>query len=530
MRVPWDERCGEAIGAAWLDDALAPSGALGRAARALEAPFGPGDEGAARTAIERVARAAASVDAGVLAALRATVAGSPDPSPSLLRARSGGVLGDVEFFELSRFLGALAEVSAGGAERAFGDLLPCDETGLRAALAPGRTAAGSFYLADSFDADLAHARDEAAARQTDYDLARSRLGERVARYAGVERVRDGEFVLMRDAIALPVPPEIRVLREASTYLLCELSLDAAALEALAALAAANERVAETEERLRAKLSARVAEHATALERAAEMLGALDLFLARTAFAQRYDCAVPELAACAGIGFTGARYLPLAASLERHARRYVPISMELSGIGIVTGPNMGGKTAALRTLGFLAACVVRGVPVPASRARIPLFGDIAWLGIGAEPGDDGLLSAFGSEVVAVRAFLEREPRRSLVLIDEFARTTSPLEGRALLVALLETLRARGALALAATHLANVVPSGGAMHFSIGGFANVPARNGRPLDLETALARIADAMDYRLRRVSEDAVPASDAIALADALGLEPDLIARAKASL
>ena len=526
---PWNETCAEQIGAAWLRDALAPGGALGRAARERERAFEPGDEAAALAAIERVAHAAATLAAGGAASLRATIAGAPDPGPALVRARTGGVLGDVDFFELSRFADALAEVNTLAAESVFAELVPPDASGLRALLGAGRTAERTFYLADSFDAALAAARDDAALRRTEYDLARSRLAERVARYAGVERVRDGEFVLMRDAIVLPVPPEIRVVRETSTYLLCEISLDEPALEALRALDAANVRAAEAEERVRGVLSLGVAAAAAELEGAAEMLGALDLFLARVAFAQRHACVVPDVVESAEIAFTDARYLPLEATLERHGRRYAPISLELTGIGIVTGPNMGGKTAALRTLGFLAACVAVGVPVPASDARIALFDDIAWLGIGTAASEEGLLSAFGSEVVAVRAFLAGTARRALVLIDEFARTTSPLEGRALLIALLETLRARGAVALAATHLANVVP-GGAAHFAIGGLADLPPRGDAPLDLETALARIANSMDYRLRRAGEDAVPISDAIALADALGLEPELIARARANL
>jgi DNA mismatch repair protein MutS2 len=198
------------------------------------------------------------------------------------------------------------------------------------------------------------------------------------------------------------------------------------------------------------------------------------------------------------------------------------------MGVVTGPNMGGKTAALRTLGFLAACVALGVPVPAAEARLPLFDEIVWLGIGAAALEDGLLSSFGAEVVTLRSFLDRQAARPLVLVDEFARTTSPREGRALLVALLETLEQRGALGLAATHLAQVTAAGS--HFAIGGLRELPPRDGPPLELEAALRRIAQAMDYRLRRVSGDSGAPGDAIALADALGLDAELIARAKEHL
>ncbi|MDQ2858739.1 MAG: hypothetical protein M3R53_08850, partial [Candidatus Eremiobacteraeota bacterium] len=253
-------------------------------------------------------------------------------------------------------------------------------------------------------------------------------------------------------------------------------------------------------------------------------------VARAQFAQRYACVVPEFTETPAIVLEDARYLPLASALERHGRRYAPISIALEGMGVVTGPNMGGKTAALRTLGFFAACVALGVPVPATSARVSLFDEIAWLGIGAAPEDDGLLSAFGSEVVEVRGFLERAPRLALVLIDEFARTTSPREGRALLIALLETLRSRGALGLAATHLSGVAAAARVAHFASGGSLRLPPISGKALTLEAALTRIAAAMDYRLVRVDESAVPAADAIALGEALGLDAALIARAREAL
>lgn len=525
-RTAFTEPAGEAIGATWLLAAIAPGGALGRAASERGTRrFLRGDEAAARTAIERVDALAREVDAARLAALRATIAGAPDITPVLARASAGAALGDVDFFEIGRFLGALAEVAEPVSGWFAGVAGPFYGT-LQTALSPGRSATGGFYLAGAFDPELANARAEVNARQAAYDVARNGLLERIARYAGADSVRDGEFVLMRDRALGPLPPEIRVVRESPAYLLCDVSLDDAALGALAARDAASARVAECEESVRARLSEAVAAASSSLAFACEALGDFDVLAARAQFAQRYRCVVPQIAEAAPIAFADARFLPLEETLGRHGRRYAPISLELEGVGVVTGPNMGGKTAALRTLGFLAVCASVGVPVPAASARLPLFDEIAWLGIAARAGDDeGLLSSFGSEVVALRDFLSRDLARPLVLIDEFARTTSPREGRALLVAVLEALHERGALALAATHLANVAP-GGAAHFAIGGLHALPPRAGAPLDLEAALRRIGRAMDYRLHRVASDAAPPADAIALADALGLDPTLIARA----
>lgn len=321
---------------------------------------------------------------------------------------------------------------------------------------------------------------------------------------------------------------MRVLREAPAYLLCELALDGEALAALAARDAAAARVAEEEERVRARLSASVRAALPALEAA---LGALDSLLGRVRFAQRHAACVPRLEAGPSLRFEEGRYLPLEAALAERGRAYRPISLELDGAGVLTGPNMGGKTAALRTCGFLAACVALGLPVSARSARLGLFDEIAWIGPGAEgDGTASLLSAFGSEVVALRALFERAPRRALVLVDEFARTTTPREGRALSIALLDALQARGACALAATHLSQIAAAAGVAHFAIAGLQAFPEREAGPPDLARALDRIAAAMDYRVIRIDEDATARADALALADLLGLDAALVARARALL
>jgi hypothetical protein len=535
--LPWDAAAAAALGIDWLLTASAPAGEFGRRARAAERAFVPGDEIAVRASIEAVVRVADGAGAASLEALWAVLASAPDPSAALARAAAGDVLGDVDFFELNRFLDAIAEVRAAAGGEAFeGVALPAGDAKLAAALAPGRTAQRGFYLDDAFDGELTAARILANDRQAAYDSARSALGARVARALGLDHVRDGEFTLLRAGLRGPLPPEVRVLREAPTYLACELALDEPALAALAARDAAAARVAEAEEAVRARLSRIVGEAAARLREACDGLGELDAFVGRARFAQRFACVVPEIAERRdAFSFDFARYLPLAETLAASGRAYAPISLRLEGAAVLTGPNMGGKTAALRTCGFVAACVVLGLPVPASAASVPLFDEIAWVGLARgehqeAAGERQLLSSFGAEVVVLRDLLERRSERALVLVDEFARTTTPREGRALLVALLQVLRARGALALAATHLHGVAREAGVAHFAIVGLHALPPLSKPPLALAAALSLIGSAMDYRLRRGDEDEIDRADALALAELLGLDPDLIRRARADL
>jgi DNA mismatch repair protein MutS2 len=531
MTFPWNGASAAAIGIDWLLEALAPAGDFGRRAHAQARVFVPGEESealASIVAVDRMARAFAPAHLGALAAL---LAAAPDPSMLLARARAGDVLDDVDFFELLRFLDTVS-----GARTALGGFdgfdLAGDGEALRLALAPGRTPQRTFYLDSAFDSELAAARDEAAARQAAYDAARSGIVERVVRALGVEHVREGEFVVMRERLTGSVPPEIHVVRETPTYLLCELALDEAALAALARCDAADTRVADLEERVRIRLSNSVRDGAVQLDALCRSLGELDVLTARARFARQYDAIVPEIVAHSSLSFNEARYLPLVEALAAHGRPYEPVSLDLDGVGVITGPNMSGKSAALRTCGFLAACVALGLPVPARSARIPLFDDIAWLG-SATPheiegqGERGLLSAFGAEVVELRAFFERNARRPLALIDEFARTTSPREGRALLIALLERLSAHGACGLASTHLSNIASDAGVTHYAVAGLRDLPRLAEGAVELETALAQIAQAMDYGIAGVDERTSPRADALALAEILGLDSELIARAR---
>ena len=527
MIAPWDVATADAIGATWLLEAIAPAGSFGRRARARETPFLRGDEEAARAAIARVAALAATLGASDLAAIRAAIARAPDLGDVYVRAAGGAPLDDVDFFELGRLAQAIDDVARFVARESFG--APAI-AGVRAALAPGSTNGYGFYLADAFDAKLARERAHAVTAQAAFDLERSRLGDRVAAFVGVERVRDGEFVVMRDAISGALPQEIRVLREAPTYFLCEVALDEAARAALEKRDDAAVRVATAEEAVRARLTRVVADAVAAFEAACDALGALDALVARAQFARAHACVVPEIAIDGGFALVDACFAPLRETLAERGRSYAPVSLDLDGIAVITGPNMGGKTAALRTLGFVAACVALGVPVPAKAARVVLVDEIAWLGIGARSdADDGLLSSFGREVIALRSFLARDARRAIVLVDEFARTTSPREGRALSIALLERLRERGALGLAATHLAGIATAAKVAHFAVGGLRAL-SESPESLDLDAALARIARAMDYRIARVDEDDVVASGAIELGAALGLDATLVARARAAL
>ena len=143
---------------------------------------------------------------------------------------------------------------------------------------------------------------------------------------------------------------------------------------------------------------------------------------------------------------------LADTLRAHGRSVVPMTLALGGaktVLVISGPNTGGKTVALKTVGLAVLSAQSGIPVAAETARLPLV-DRVLVDIGDEQSIAADLSTFSAHMLNVRAMLEAATPQSLVLVDELGTGTAPEEGAALAVALLDEFRERGCLTLATTH--------------------------------------------------------------------------------
>ncbi|HKW87634.1 MAG TPA: Smr/MutS family protein [Candidatus Acidoferrales bacterium] len=188
------------------------------------------------------------------------------------------------------------------------------------------------------------------------------------------------------------------------------------------------------------------------EFAAATVADLDSIFARGRFACDFDAAIPQFSSGNRLHLAGARNPVLEDNLRRKERRVVPISLELGGsdtVMVISGPNTGGKTVALKTVGLAALAGQSGIPVPAEQAELPVF-DTVLADIGDEQSISADLSTFSAHVLNLKSMLERATPRTLVLVDEMGTGTAPEEGAALAVALLEEFRTRGSLALATTH--------------------------------------------------------------------------------
>ncbi len=192
-----------------------------------------------------------------------------------------------------------------------------------------------------------------------------------------------------------------------------------------------------------------------IEKACELLAELDLLDALGAFGIAYDCTVPGDANAAGgagrLHLEEARHPVLHAELRKRGESPVPLSLEIeaSGALVLSGPNAGGKTVALKTIGLIALMNQSGIPVPAREAVLPVFREIL-ADIGDHQSILESLSTFSARMARVAHISRALVPPALVLLDEVAAGTDPAEAGALAVAIVEHLQGRGASVVATTH--------------------------------------------------------------------------------
>jgi DNA mismatch repair protein MutS2 len=186
--------------------------------------------------------------------------------------------------------------------------------------------------------------------------------------------------------------------------------------------------------------------------ATETIAELDSVFARARFARDFDAAMPEFTAKSELRLDSARHPVLEDKLRRENRAIVPMSLALGGderLLVISGPNTGGKTVALKTTGIAVLSAQSGIPVAAQRAVLPLF-DRVLVDIGDEQSIAADLSTFSAHMLNLKSMLQAATPQSLVLADEMGTGTAPEEGAALAVALLDEFRAKNCIVLATTH--------------------------------------------------------------------------------
>ena len=383
--------------------------------------------------------------------------GVKDVRASLARADLGGALNTRELLDIARVLQCARLVRGYLADDSVGKT-PIDY--LFSALHANRfleekitgSIVGEDEIADAASSDLANIRRQmraAAAR------AREALQKIISSPSYAKVLQEPIITLRSDRYVVPVKAEHK---GAINGLVHDISASGATLfvEPMAAVKANNElrELAAKEraeiDRILAELSADCAEHREGITTDFDLLMRLDLIFAKAKLSYRLNCEQASLEG-KGIVLRRARH-PL---LDQ--AKAVPIDVELGDSFdtlVITGPNTGGKTVSIKTIGLLAAMQQCGLHIPAADgSNLPVFTHIL-ADIGDEQSIEQSLSTFSAHMSNIVSILSECDDRSLILFDELGAGTDPTEGAALAIAIIEHARKRGAVIAATTHYAEL----------------------------------------------------------------------------
>ena len=384
--------------------------------------------------------------------------GVRDVRASLQRADMGGVLNTRELMDIAGVLAAARGAKAYAAGDGKGEKTCIDY--LFQSIQANRfledkitsSIAGEEEIADAASSELASIRRLIRAASA---RVREALQKIISSPSYAKALQDPIITTRSERYVVPVKAEFK---NAVPGLVHDVSSSGATLfvEPMAAVKANNElrelraREKAEIERILAELSADCAEHSDDISRDYDLLVQLDLIFAKARLSYALDAVEPEISK-REIRLHKARHPLLAKETA------VPITVELGGdydTLVITGPNTGGKTVTLKTIGLMCVMAACGLHIPAAGdSAVPVFSGVL-ADIGDEQSIEQNLSTFSSHMTNIVRILDECGDNTLVLFDELGAGTDPTEGAALAISIIEYARQRGAVIAATTHYAEL----------------------------------------------------------------------------
>lgn len=269
-------------------------------------------------------------------------------------------------------------------------------------------------------------------------------------------------------------------------------------------------------RILQQLTREIAIYHPQLQRYRHLLIRIDQVRAKALYAQRYQCMVPTINMSGHSRLVNARNPVLLLHNSRRGKATVPCSLTLTPeqrLLVISGPNAGGKSITLKTVGLLQCMLQSGIPVPVDPGSEMAIVDVLLGDIGDSQSIENELSTYSSRLEKMRVFLEKASDKALLLIDEFGSGTDPDLGSALAEEVLERLHAQNVRGVITTHYNRIKSLASTLPAAFNGNMAFDQRNFRP--------------EYRL----ETGTPGSSyTFEVARRAGLEEELIRSAKSRL
>ncbi|MBP1748812.1 MAG: MutS2 protein [Deltaproteobacteria bacterium] len=411
----------------------------------------------------------------------------PDIMPTIQRIGiRDSVLESSEFLTLTNFIRSCSDV-ASFLTRAFkkGAYIDAVITGLDKLPVLYKRITRSIniegYLEDSASYDLSRIRSELF-------MDRERIKKQLDRIMGRESVRpiiQDEYISLRNnRYVIPLKPNFNeaiqgIVHDYSHSLKTSFVEPVECVELNNSINILVNEEKEEEKRILHELTDFTRGFQDELARNIEVFGELDFYQALALFCHEFKCVKPEVTTKGGMNIKKAVNPFISLSRKNEAVPIDIIMNEEEKVMIISGPNAGGKTAALKTIGLLSLMAKTGLFIPASeRPVIPFFSDIFAL-IGDEQDISMELSSFTAQMYAIKDLYLRSRGDELILIDEIGGNTEPQEASALAMGVMDAFVEKGCRIVVTTHLNLIKAYGYMKDFAMNVATSFDSQNMKPL---------------------------------------------------
>lgn len=510
---------------------------FGKKAIKEKQPFFPGQEEELRRELDKIEEMIrlAEENSRSIDILQETFMEMKDNSFTIERSKSA-VLSVVELFEIKSLLLQMKKI-----RDLFQDTgLPAefvleDTESLLDVLDPRGDRLNTFYIYDEFSENLGEKRREKRSIELSIRKENKAKKQEIKEKYGISLNPKFEFTVSKSSDEsikmIHEIEDLEQLEEDYTSVTFTLKKTEKIYGFMKEMEHLSQEIEEEEDKVREELSRIIGTYEHTLSENCRRLGELDIALSKALYAKKHRCVKPEILEEHRLVIEEGRHLKVEDVLRSKGKSYCPVSISLEdGVTCITGANMGGKTVSLKLAGLVAILTQYGFFVPADRAQVGLSNYMQIL-IGDSQSVERGLSSFGSEMEELKEILDNSKERSLLLIDEIASGTNPVEGLALTKSLVDYLKARTYISLITTHFETVTEDPEVRNMQVCGLAEADFtlldREIRYASRKERIDIISKYMDYRLRQVENQSEIPKDALNIAKMLGISSDIISRAK---
>lgn len=460
-----------------------------------------------------------------------------DSSFTIERSKEN-ILSVVELFEIKGLLLKITRISSlmdQTGHKFLPDFTLADISLLLNQLDPRHDRLNTFYIYDDFSEKLARLRKERRNLELKIRKENKEIKNVIEKKYGISLTPKFDYLASKANKEL-----VKIIKEIPELMVCDEDhmsvtfaiknteeIDAIVVE----MEGLDELIDEEELIVQQGLSQSIAEYEKPLLENCKNIGELDFVLAKSIYFKQRSCVRPEITGEHLLEIEEGRHLLVEEILLHKKKSYCPVSIALKdGVTCITGANMGGKTVSLKLAGLVAMLAQYGFFVPCSKAKVGLSNYIHIL-IGDSQSVERGLSSFGGEMEELKDMMDHSKDRTLLLIDEIASGTNPVEGLALTKSLIDYLMPKPYISLITTHFDGVTVGGGIKNMQVRGLGEADftklEREIRYANRRERIEIISKYMDYRLTTVEKNAQVPKDALNIAKMLGIYDQIIEKAK---